>query len=95
MKLHNHPIKAVVFDLDDTLIDWSEQTMGNFEINHTHMGNIHLYLEERDFVLPSLDEFLLVFRNCLITCWTEAKETWAGAWRRTRRPPATAILCAG
>lgn len=74
----NEQIKAVLFDLDDTLIDWSGQSMGNVEINHRHIGNVYLYLEERDFVLPPLDEFLFVFRDCLIASWKEAKKTWAG-----------------
>ena len=71
-------IEAVLFDLDDTLIDWSGQTITGAEINQKHMGNVYLYLEERGFVLPPLDEFLLVFRNSLIAQWTEAKKTWAG-----------------
>lgn len=74
----NKGVKAVLFDLDDTLIDWSGQAITGVEINQKHMGNVYLYLEERGFVLPSLDEFLLVFREALITCWTEAKKTWAG-----------------
>ena len=74
----NEQIKAVLFDLDDTLIDWSGQSMGNIEINHRHMGNVYLYLQERDFVLPSLDAFLHVFRDCLISSWKEAKKTWLG-----------------
>lgn len=76
--LEEKRIKAVLFDMDDTLIDWSGQEIKGIEINQKHMGNIYLYLEERNFPLPPMDDFLLVFRDALIDCWTEAKKTWAG-----------------
>ncbi len=71
-------IKAVLFDMDDTLIDWSGQAVTGAELNQKHMGNVYLYLQERDFVLPEIDEFLLVFHDALIDSWTEAKKTWSG-----------------
>lgn len=71
-------IKAVVFDMDDTLIDWSRQAVTGAEINQKHMGNVYLYLQERGFDLPQLDDFLLIFRDVLIASWNEAKKTWAG-----------------
>ncbi len=78
MEAQIRSVNAVLFDLDDTLIDWSGQTLDGTGINRKHVGNVYLYLAERNFILPPLDEFLLTFRECLINCWTEAKKTWAG-----------------
>lgn len=78
MNRHQQKLTAVIFDLDDTLIDWSGQTMDSAELNHHHMSNVYLYLQERGFELPSLEQLLHVFQENLITCWTDAKKSWAG-----------------
>ena len=78
MSSNRQKLTAVIFDFDDTLIDWSGQTMDNAELNRLHMGNVYLYLQEREFKLPTQKQFLKLFRENLIGCWTNAKKSWAG-----------------
>lgn len=73
---NNKQIKAVLFDLDDTLIDWSKKTVKN--VNRKHIENIRVFLQNQGHPTPSQDEFQELFYNILIPAWGEAKKTWAG-----------------
>lgn len=75
---HRRRIKSIVFDLDDTLIDWSEQSMSSVELTQRHMGNVYAYLQKQGHRLPDLETFLDDFREVLVESWREAKKTWAG-----------------
>ncbi len=68
-------IKAVIFDLDDTLIDWSKATKSWPEISRHHMGNIYTYLAKKAYNLPDRDTFLTIYRDIIIRSWAEAKKT--------------------
>lgn len=71
-------IKAVLFDLDDTLIDWSKKTVGSGNVSRRHINNIHTYLSQHGHALPENDAFYALFHEILVDSWTEAKKTWAG-----------------
>lgn len=71
-------IDAVIFDLDDTILDWAKLD-GNFgTVNQMHAGYLYDYLATADFPLPPKDDFLQIFRNTVIESWRVAKQTWAG-----------------
>ena len=71
-------IDAVIFDLDDTILDWAGLN-GNFgTVNQMHAGYLYDYLATADFPLPPKDDFLQIFRNTVIEGWRVAKQTWAG-----------------
>lgn len=74
----NNCTEAVIFDLDDTLIDWSERSMSGAEINRRHMGYVYDFLSADGHTLPERDEFLDCFREVVVASWQEAKKTWAG-----------------
>lgn len=71
-------IDAVIFDLDDTILDWAKLD-GNFgTVNQVHAGYLFDHLATAGFPLPTKDDFLQTFRNTVIESWRVAKQTWAG-----------------
>lgn len=71
-------IKAVLFDLDDTLIDWSKKTIAAGAVSRRHVDNMHHYLKQMGHHLPSSDDFYALFNEKIVAAWGEAKKTWAG-----------------
>jgi HAD superfamily hydrolase (TIGR01662 family) len=71
-------IKAVLFDLDDTLIDWSKKSMSAGSVSRRHVDKIHYYLIEQGHKLPDCDAFYTLFNETIVAAWTEAKKTWSG-----------------
>lgn len=72
-------IKAVIFDLDDTLIDWSGSTKNYFEVVAPNYGNVYRYLVDQGFKLPSQEWFVQTAMDCVVDEWGEKKKTFAGA----------------
>ena len=73
----NQRIKAILFDMDDTLIDWSGLQVNMADIETNHMQNVYRYLTASGHTLPPFDNFWTQFRQTLIHAWTEAKKEWA------------------
>jgi putative hydrolase of the HAD superfamily len=71
-------IKAVIFDLDDTLIDWSGQTKRHSEVVRPHIDNMYHYLVAGGHLLPDPDAFALCFHETVSAQWESARETWTG-----------------
>ena len=78
MLLTNRRIQAVVFDLDDTLIDWSKKEIRGSDASYMHLQNVHAYLTRQGVSLPDYDLFYERFRETLINSWNEAKKSWVG-----------------
>lgn len=74
----NQRIKAVLFDMDDTLIDWSGLQDDMTAIETRHLQNVYDYLSDKGHSLPPFDTFGQQFRETLIHAWTEAKKSWTG-----------------
>ncbi|MEM8863053.1 MAG: hypothetical protein AAGD96_32480 [Chloroflexota bacterium] len=75
----NKRIKAVIFDLDDTLIDWSGFSLSYLELVTPAYGRIHAHLKGKGHQLPALDQFVKIAMDSVISEWQEAKKTFAGA----------------
>ena len=71
-------IKAVLFDLDDTLIDWSKKSVHTSVISRKHILNMRSFLAEQGHSLPSDEQFFELYRDIVIESWGEAKKVWAG-----------------
>ena len=69
-------IDAIVFDFDDTLIDWSAQPMPYGEISRPHIGNVHAYLMADHHTLPDVDTFFQLYRNTVRADWAAAQGVW-------------------
>ncbi|WP_420628607.1 HAD family hydrolase [Candidatus Leptofilum sp.] len=74
----NQRIKAVLFDMDDTLIDWSEfeGDIAGLESNGLH--NLYRYFVDSGHSLIPFPEFRLAYRETAVHAWQEAKKSWAG-----------------
>ena len=74
----NQRIKAVLFDMDDTLIDWSGLQGDINTIETNNLQKIYQHLSQQKHPLPPFDDFWRQFRETMIDAWTEAKKSWAG-----------------
>jgi len=71
-------IQAVIFDFDDTLIDWSGQEIHGAEIGQRHLRNVFNYLVEQGFDLLDEELFYDIFGQIILRRWQEAKVNWDG-----------------
>ncbi|HSM56208.1 MAG TPA: HAD family hydrolase [Candidatus Sulfomarinibacteraceae bacterium] len=72
-------IEAVIFDLDDTLIDWSQPALTWDEHTRPMVDSVYDYLQQEGHKLPSRDHFFKVMRECTQRVWNDALEAWTGA----------------
>lgn len=75
----NKRIQAVIFDLDDTLIDWSGQMQDWDEFTRPMADGLHTYLLERGHAVPNADEFFKLWREQVHFVWEDARKDWMGA----------------
>jgi putative hydrolase of the HAD superfamily len=73
-------ISAVLFDLDDTLLDWSRQLTDWQDITRHHINKVHDYLSARGHILPDQSAFFQHYMTTLVQSWDKAKQTWAGVY---------------
>jgi len=69
-------IEAVIFDLDDTLIDWGGQAITWDQFFGPRTNAIHRHLCEQNHHLPPADEFYAIIDQATRATWEEAKKTW-------------------
>jgi putative hydrolase of the HAD superfamily len=71
-------IQAVLFDMDDTLIDWSGLEMSWVEINRPLIDNIYNFLQQLGHTLPERAVFHEIFARRSDEVWDSAIENWSG-----------------
>lgn len=76
MQTEKRQIRAVLFDMDDTLLDWSGQTGSYTELIRPNVDNMYEYLAADGHKLPERDEFARCYREVVVEQWGEAKKTW-------------------
>lgn len=69
-------IQAVLFDLDDTLLDWSGYTGSLSAIYRPHTDKVYDYLAADGHGLPDRDGFLATYQTAVKAAWSEAKKDW-------------------
>ncbi|MCA9970281.1 MAG: HAD family hydrolase [Anaerolineales bacterium] len=71
-------IQAVLFDFDDTLVDWSQRADVGGKIYRRHVANVYAHLAAQGVPLPEEAQFFRVYRDVISEAWDEAKKSWAG-----------------
>ena len=72
-------IKAVIFDLDDTLLDWSKGSMNWRDFQQARAAGLHAYLQSMGYRLPPLADLGQTLLQSIQTVWDEANKNWAAA----------------
>jgi len=72
----HRPILAILFDLDDTLLDWSGLTVDFPLLMRPHMDNVYGYLADQGHPLPDRDTFSQLYFKTVVSHWGKAKKTW-------------------
>src|SRR5215470_879949 len=62
-------LKAVLFDMDDTLIDWSRRTQDWAEYERQHLELVFNYICRDVYPLKTLDEFYQLNRELARQAW--------------------------
>jgi len=70
-----NPIQAILFDLDDTLIDWSGRQGTYFSSMIPHLDNMLDHLEAGGHALTDREGFKTTLGETLVSHWSEAKVT--------------------
>jgi HAD superfamily hydrolase (TIGR01509 family) len=65
-------LRAVVFDMDDTLIDWSERGGNWAELHKKHLRPMHDHLRSMGHAVPNLEEFARLYRDQTVLAWQQA-----------------------
>lgn len=68
-------LKAVLFDLDDTLISWADGPDDWGVATRPHWTGVYHYLAGEGHALPSLDEFIGRMREEVREAWQNGRET--------------------
>jgi putative hydrolase of the HAD superfamily len=66
-------LKAVLFDLDDTLIDWGDFFEDWDDIEEPHLRNIHKYLTENFPTPPTFEVYREAFSTRTRRTWSDAR----------------------
>jgi len=66
----------VIFDLDDTLIDWANPTVSREIFYRPGFDRMHQFLMKSGYKLPSTDEFFKIIDQAILVMWAQAKNNW-------------------
>ncbi len=69
-------IQAVLFDFDDTLIDWSKRTKSWEELSQVRIEKIHRFLTSIGHTLPDKTTFYQHYVDIVQQSWRRANQTW-------------------
>ncbi len=76
MSRSDRRIQAVIFDLDDTLIDWSAPAVDRLTFYRPRVERVHRFLTDQGMTLPPLEEFSKIVDQASMAAWAKAKESW-------------------
>lgn len=68
-------IKAVIFDLDDTLIDWRNRDQDWQEFDRKHLGQVFDYVKGNLHPIRDMDDFCALARELTIEQWQNARSS--------------------
>lgn len=68
-------LKAILFDMDDTLLDWSKVTEDWFNFDINHLGYVFDYVCQHLYTLPDRKQFCETAQQFTFQRWNAAKST--------------------
>ncbi len=71
-------ITAVLFDLDDTLIDWSGRLHNFADTARPHINNLYDCLTAAGHTLPERETLFQQYNEAVVQGWEKAKKNWSG-----------------
>ena len=74
--MQQRQIKAVIFDLDDTLIDWSNHEVGWDEYHYSRIEKVWEYLTEQGYSLPEKQALFQFMKDRIRKIWDDARGEW-------------------
>jgi putative hydrolase of the HAD superfamily len=78
-------LKAVIFDMDDTLIDWSQRSEDWFEYERRHLEQVFNYVAREVHPVSAPEVFYAATQSL-------AHEAWLEGWRELRAPNLGAVM---
>lgn len=69
------PVKAILFDLDDTLIDWSGFKGNWWELEPTHLRHVYSYLSSLHPMPVNSETFIEEFSKRSRAGWSQARDS--------------------
>jgi len=69
-------IRAVLFDLDDTLISWERPLDTDEAFYLPRVEKVHAYLTANGHEMPPFNELWEAINQAIMAMWAEAKRTW-------------------
>jgi putative hydrolase of the HAD superfamily len=79
-------LKAVLFDMDDTLLDWSQRSQDWQEFEREHLSLVFDYVAREVHPVRTPESFFEAFRHMTRSAWLEAEQG-------LRAPHLGAVLC--
>lgn len=76
VKIASVKIDTVIFDLDDTLIDWAEPSLTWTEFTRPKVEEVRRYLLGCGHYLPEADKFHEIVDAAMRQTWADAMEDW-------------------
>lgn len=71
-------IQAILFDFDDTIIDWSGQTRPYPEVFRLHLEKLYAFLNQNGHLLPDSETFFQQYQQIVQHAWDIANATLTG-----------------
>jgi len=65
-------LKAVIFDMDDTLVDWSARKQDWRRYEREHLRRVFDYVVRDVYPLRDFEAFFQTAQNCFIDAWADA-----------------------
>jgi HAD superfamily hydrolase (TIGR01509 family) len=76
VKINSVKIDTVIFDLDDTLIDWAEPSLTWTEFTRPKVEEVRRYLLGCGHYLPEAGDFHDIVNAAMRQTWADAMEDW-------------------
>ncbi len=64
-------LRAIIFDMDDTLIDWSAIGRSWIRLGPEHLAPLYAYLQEEGHTLPDIAEFAQTYNKISRLLWDQ------------------------